>query len=140
MSKRDEKGFSLIELLLVVVVIGIIAAVAIPAFRKALIVAENGNVYSTIRTIASSQVNYYSQNGRFARLNEINNAHSGSLGTISGTNLNRGKFVLSMIPATPTPAELKQGYTIKALRNLSGEDTIYEFSVTQSGEIVQLQP
>lgn len=140
MSKRGEKGFSLIELLLVVVVIGIIAAVAIPAFRKALTVAENGNVYSTMRTIASSQVNYYSQNSRFARLNEINNAHSGSLGTISGTDLNRGKFVLSMVPANPSPAELQQGYTINAIRNLSGEDTIYHYSVTQSGEIVQISP
>jgi type IV pilus assembly protein PilA len=140
MSKRDEKGFSLIELLIVVVVIGIIAAVAVPAFRKALTVAENGNVYSTMRTIASSQVNYYSQNSRFARLNEINNAHSGALGTTSGTNLNRGKFVLSMVPANPTVAELRQGYTINAIRNLSGETTIYQYSVTQSGEIVQLLP
>jgi prepilin-type N-terminal cleavage/methylation domain-containing protein len=140
MSKRDEKGFSLIELLLVVVVIGIIAAVAVPAFRKALTVAENGNVYSVMRTISSSQVNYYSQNSRFARLNEINNAHSGALGTISGTDLNRGKFVLSMVPANPTPAELQQGYTINAVRNLSGEDTIYHYTVTQSGEIVQVLP
>lgn len=140
MSKRDEKGFSLIELLLVVVVIGIIAAVAVPAFRKALIVAENGNVYSTMRTIASLQVNYFSQNSRFGRLNEINNAQSGSLGTTSGTDLNRGKFVLSMVPANPSPAELRVGYTINAIRNLSGEDTIYHYSVTQTGEIVQISP
>jgi prepilin-type N-terminal cleavage/methylation domain-containing protein len=140
MSKRDEKGFSLIEILIVVVVIAIIAAVAVPALKRALVVAENGNVFSAMRTIATSQVNYYSQNSRFARLNELNNAHSGSLGTMSGTDLNRGKFVLSMIPANPTVTELQEGYTIRALRNLSGEDTIYEFSVTQSGEIVQLQP
>ena len=140
MSKRDEKGFSLIELLLVVVVIGIIAAIAVPAFRKALTVAENGNVYSTMRTIASLQVNYYSQNNRFARLNEINNAQSGALGTMSGTDLLRGKFVLSMVPPTPTPDELKQGYTINAIRNLSGESTIYHYTVTQSGEIVQMSP
>lgn len=140
MSKRGEKGFSLIELLLVVVVIGIIAAVAIPSFRKALTVAENGNVYSTMRTIASSQVNYYSQNSRFARLNEINNAHSGSLGTISGTDLNRGKFVISMVPSNPTVDELRQGYTINAIRNLSGETEIFHYTVTQTGQIVQISP
>lgn len=140
MSKRGENGFSLIELLLVVVVIGIVAAVAVPAFRKALTVAENGNVFSAMRTISSSQINYFSQNSRFARLNELNNASSGALGTNSGTDLIRGKFVLSMIPANPTPAELREGYTINAVRNLSGEDTVYEYSVTQTGEIVQIRP
>lgn len=140
MSKRGENGFSLIEILLVVVVIGIIAAVAVPAFRKALTVAENGNVFSAMRTISSSQVNYFSQNSRFARLNELNNASSGALGTNSGTDLLRGKFVLSMVPANPTPAELRQGYTINAIRNLSGEDTVYHYSLTQTGEIVQILP
>lgn len=140
MLKRDEKGFSLIELLIVVVVIGIVAALSVPSVRKALSAAESGSMFSTMRTIASAQVSFYSQNNRFGRLSEINTFQSGGLGTPSGNDLNHGKFVLSMVPAAPSPAELRQGYTINAIRNMSGEDVVYQYTLTQSGEIVQIQP
>jgi prepilin-type N-terminal cleavage/methylation domain-containing protein len=99
MINKKESGFSLIELLLVVVIIGIVASVAVPALQKGLRAAENGNTFATMRTIASTQVNYYSQNNRFGRLTEVNNLLSSSIGTNSGNVINRGKFVLSMSPA-----------------------------------------
>jgi general secretion pathway protein G len=47
----NEKGFSLIELLLVVVIIGIVAALAVPALQKGIRSAENGTTFATMRTI-----------------------------------------------------------------------------------------
>ncbi|HEV7700419.1 MAG TPA: hypothetical protein VGO43_09345, partial [Pyrinomonadaceae bacterium] len=88
----------------------------------------------------STQVNFYSQNGRFGRLTEVNNLLSSSIGTASGNDLNRGKFVLSMVPATPSDVQLKDGYTITATRNVSGEGVVYQYEVTQAGEIRQIQP
>jgi prepilin-type N-terminal cleavage/methylation domain-containing protein len=140
MVKGNERGFSLIELLLVVVIVGIIAAIAVPALQKGLRAAENGSTFSSMRTIASTQVNFYSQNGRFGRLTEVNNLLSSSIGTASGNDLNRGKFVLSMVPATPSDVQLKDGYTITATRNVSGEGVVYQYEVTQAGEIRQIQP
>ena len=140
MKKNRESGFSLIELLVVVVVIGIIAALAIPALQKGLRAAENGNTFATMRTIASTQVGYYSQNNRFGRLTEINNLLSQSIGTASGSQLTRGKFTIDMTPATPTDAELRNGFTITATRNVTGEGVIYKYELTQSGEIKQILP
>ncbi len=139
MDKR-QSGFSLIELLIVVVIIGVVATLAVPALQKGIRAAENGNAYATMRTIASTQVGYFSQNSRFGRLSEINNVLSQSLGTASGNSLSRGKFVLDMVPAAPTDTELRAGYTITATRNISGEGVIYKYQITQSGEIQQILP
>lgn len=140
MKNKTESGFSLIELLIVVVVIGIVAALAVPALQKGVRAAENGNTFATMRTIASTQMNYYSQNSRFGRITEINNLLSSSIGTNSGNDVNRGKFVLSMSPATPTDAELRQGYTITATRDVAGEGQRYVYELTQAGEIRQIFP
>jgi len=140
MKKRNEGGFSIIEILLVCVIIGIIAALAIPYLQKAVRATENGNTFATLRTISSTQVNYYSQNNRFGRLNEINNILSSSIGTQIGSEINRGKFVFSMTPGTPTDLELRNGYTITATRNVPTEDQVFVYELTQAGEIRQILP
>src|SRR5437773_12543548 len=106
MKKINERGFSIIELLIVVLIIGIIASLAVPHLQKGLRAAENGNMVGTMRTISQTEVSFYSQNSRFARLSEVNNAFSDTLGTMSGNELDRGRFALTMTPADPTDAEL----------------------------------
>jgi prepilin-type N-terminal cleavage/methylation domain-containing protein len=140
MLRGRNKGFSLLELLIVVTVIGIIAALAVPMLQKGVRASENGNMFASMRTIASTEVNFYSQNGRFGRLSEINNILSNSIGTPSGNDVTRGKFVLSMVPASPTDGQLKDGYTITATRNISGEGVVYQYQLTQAGEIQQILP
>lgn len=132
MKHGNEKGFSLIELLIVVVIIGIVTALAIPAFQRGKIAAENRSVHSTMKTMSSSQAMFFSQNQRFARLDELNRLNQNGLGAVTGNQMFRNGFTFEMTPdPNPTDSDLKQGYTITARRVAGGVS--WRFDLTNEG-------
>ncbi len=66
---KEKKGFSLIELMIVVLVIGIIAALSVPNLAKSKMAAHESSAISAIRTLVTAQITYSTRgvsSGNFA--------------------------------------------------------------------------
>lgn len=140
MSNKNESGFSLIELLLVVVIIGIIAAVAVPSLQRSIMAAENGSAFSAMRTISSMQVSFYTQNNRFGHLTEINTMMNNGLGTVVPPKLFRGKYVFELAPLVPTDEQLRTGEFNTLAQRSDHSGVIYRYEMDQTGVITQVYP
>jgi prepilin-type N-terminal cleavage/methylation domain-containing protein len=108
MRKRPDKGLTLLETMIVMVIIGIVTAAVLPTVKQALVDAKESTALQHLRTIHTAQASYFSKNGRFA----ANLAELGpppNAGLIS-SDLATGEKLGYRYAITPVP----DGYAISA--------------------------
>lgn len=64
---RNSNGFSLIEMMLVVAIIGLLASIAIPGFKILVMKSKQAERQALMRDIAHAVVSVYQQNGKFSQ-------------------------------------------------------------------------
>ena len=119
MSHRKQKGFSLIELLIVVAIILIIAAIAIPNLLRSRIAANEASAVGSVRTINTSEVTYASTypNHGFATLDNmgpgtsVNESSAGLLDSVLASGTKSG-YVFSVVTGGATGSGPATTYSV----------------------------
>jgi len=111
MRNNKEKGFSLIELLIVVAIILIIAAIAIPNLLRAKMAANEASAVGSLRTLNTACVSYSTTYGTFPAA--LSNLQSAGGGTATSTEADLIDNVLA--------AGTKSGYVFSYSQGASGQ-------------------
>lgn len=64
--KNSSAGFTLIELMIVVAIVGILAAIAYPSYRDQVIKSRRSDAHSVLLDVAARQERFYFDNGSYA--------------------------------------------------------------------------
>ena len=112
---QNNRGFSLIELLIVVVIIGLIAAIAIPNMLSARRAANEGSSVSGLRTLYGANISYAATVGTGSYAGTVGTVGTSSLTDLLGANLIDSAlaageksgylYVGNRLAATPTTLE-----------------------------------
>lgn len=93
-KKRNEKGFTLIELMIVIAIIGILAAIAIPQFTAYKKRAYNATANSDVKNAYTAAQAYFSDNP---------DATSLSLGALTGAGYRQSDGITTSIDSFTDP-------------------------------------
>ncbi len=121
---RDQEGFSLVELLVVVAIILVIAAIAIPSFIRSRIAANQASAIESLRVLGTAEATYSAIYGNGYSLTlsmlgpppsgtDTSAAAAGLVDDLLGSGLKSG-YSFTYSPTFLDPSSRYNGYTIMA--------------------------
>jgi type IV pilus assembly protein PilA len=125
--KQSEKGFTLVELLVVIIIIGILTAIAIPNFLNQTAKAKQTEAKQNIGMINRVQSIHRAQNDQFANSFDLL-----AIGTLSGgTDISTNSYSYTLATTVDSASVLAQSLDF-SLKGYSGGTNRYTNTTSQS--------
>jgi len=128
-----QKGFTLIELMIVIVIIGILAAVAIPQYNKYTARVQVAEAFMLMAPVKTALILYYQTTGGFPTMADVNDRHD-ALGIANRDDLG-GDYVRRIVVKRNTGR-----IRVKFFNNTTVNDLIknkmFELRPTESSGVI----
>ncbi len=117
--KASQRGFTMIELLFVVLVISIVSAITVPHLTETKAAAREGAAVASLRQIANAQVAFAATSGQFGSLTELSDAGLIDSALASGpkddytyqaTAQGANDFTVTAVPASSGSGSPRRGF------------------------------
>ncbi len=99
---KSEKGLTLIELLIVIVVVGVLAAIAIPMYSDYMIRARRADAKTALEQLRAAQEMFRAERGRYANDGSDGDAFTLLRTTWGGPASPSGDYNITMVATTAT--------------------------------------
>jgi len=124
MKRRIQQGFTLIELMIVVAIIGILAAVALPAYQDYTIRAQVTESLALSSGLKTAVADYYSASGAFPDSNAAAVCGSAATCANSAAADNHGNYVASITVVTGGGLNMVFGVKASSKLTAAGSNTL----------------
>ncbi len=124
---RSQKGFTLIELMIVVVIIGILAALAIPRFMRATTKSKQSEAKQILKQIYVMQRAYRQENDTYTA--------NGQTATAGGSFATLGVDIMSSARYSYAITADSSSFTATATANLDDDGAIDTWTINEAGNL-----
>jgi type IV pilus assembly protein PilA len=132
---RNKKGFTLIELMIVVAIIGILAAIAIPMYKTQTVKARMSEGIRALNTVASAVGDYYNEAGAFPPALGNAGAISNTLGSSVVTTADDAEAKMSAISVAANTGAISITFANCGDADVDGDTLVMTPTTTANGGI-----